>query len=59
MKRWAILVTDPDGTNHIFGPFTTDEAARKAQTVIDKYTDCDTAVIPMTEYVFSDFSIYT
>lgn len=58
---YALLITDPDGTNYVYGPFTTESAGIKAQRIIDTYTDyaTDTQLIPMTKYRRSDFVIIT
>jgi hypothetical protein len=56
---YAILTTAIDGTYGIYGPFSTQSAACKAQDVIDNYTDLDTQLIPMSKFSKSDFSIYS
>lgn len=59
MTWYSILATGPDGTHYVFGPFRTEEAAIEAFDVMEKYTDCDCQVIPMSKYSRKDFSIYT
>lgn len=59
MKRWAVLAIAADGTCSVYGPFTSESAALKAQRIIDSYTDSDTQVILMSKYRRADFSIYS